>query len=232
MNRAVSSSPAAHTRPLLLFLLGILLLSLFALVAVGVRQRTLFTEWDEALKEALHAHAVATPGAAATFAALTELAADWVLYSVAGLLLLVFALIQKWRWAGIWMLAFSGNYLGRWFKVVIDRHRPVFVDPIINVGGPAFPSGHAVGATIMFGMLAYFLAKSFPKLRMGVLVAAVWFILVIDFSRIYLGAHWFSDALGATLFGLGWIMIWIAAAEAMEGSTAKADAPSSGEDKA
>src|SRR5262252_5453172 len=98
MNEAVSTLPVSRARPLLPLLLGILLLSVFALVAVGVRQRTLFTEWDEALKEALHAHAVASPGVAATFAALTELAADWALFSVAAVMLLVLALPRNWRW--------------------------------------------------------------------------------------------------------------------------------------
>jgi undecaprenyl-diphosphatase len=125
------------------------------------------------------------------------------------------AVARKWRWVVIWMLGFGGYFVAKLIKVLIDRPRPVFPDPlpIIVEKSHAFPSGHAVGATIIFALVAYFIAKTRPTLRLGSIVLAGWLILLIGFSRIYLGVHWFSDVLGGVAFGLGWVLLCIAAAK-------------------
>ncbi len=67
----------------------------------------------------------------------------------------------------------------------------------------AFPSGHASGTTIFYGLLASFIAQelSRPTRRLVYLAAAIP-ILLITLSRVYLGVHWLSDVVGGILFGL------------------------------
>src|SRR5205814_405069 len=80
---------------------------------------------------------------------------------------------------------------------------------------PSFPSGHAVGPAMFFGMLSYILICT--TRRLGWSLVPLWIVLIalLGFSRLYLGVHWFSDVIGGWLFGFGWAALWIAAAELM-----------------
>ncbi len=71
-----------------------------------------------------------------------------------------------------------------------------------------FPSWHAVTACCLYGMLAVMVARVLPGNRhwLAYGLAAVP-ILLISFSRLYLGVHWLSDVLGGLALGLGWLAI-------------------------
>jgi membrane-associated phospholipid phosphatase len=61
--------------------------------------------------------------------------------------------------------------------------------------GWSFPSGHAMGSFVTYGFLAYPLTRvpraDFPRRTALALLAVL--VLLIGFSRIYLGAHYLSD---------------------------------------
>lgn len=111
------------------------------------------------------------------------------------------------------MLIFStigGLALSQIFKILVARPRP---DPqLVNQMGhfiesDSFPSGHVLGALSLYGFLLYIsytqLKNSFlRKVLMGICLFAIFFM---GLSRIYLGAHWFSDVLGAYLIGSVWL---------------------------
>lgn len=65
----------------------------------------------------------------------------------------------------------------------------------------SFPSGHAFGAAVIFGLLAYLAAHYTPPWQyiacsfLGIL------IISIGVSRIYLGAHYPSDVLAGWILG-------------------------------
>ena len=69
--------------------------------------------------------------------------------------------------------------------------------------GSSFPSGHAFFAVMFLGILAYLFFSHVKKngWRMVALVIVILIILLIAFSRIYLGLHWASDALGGWVYG-------------------------------
>ena len=87
-------------------------------------------------------------------------------------------------------------------KAGIDRPRPG--GSLVSTSGEAFPSGHAAYSTAWV-MLAAIAAWNMPSLARDTALVGVAFGLaaVVGLSRIYLGAHWWSDVAGAWGLGLG-----------------------------
>lgn len=67
----------------------------------------------------------------------------------------------------------------------------------------SFPSGHAFGGAVVFGLLAYLAATYISGALAAVLVAL---IIIIGLSRIYLGAHYPTDILAG--WALGSLFLW------------------------
>ncbi len=94
-------------------------------------------------------------------------------------------------------------------KMVIERPRPdsVLLEFTESGGGSSFPSGHVFGATIVFGSI-FLLADSIcgerRRLALAIRVASAALLASTALSRVYVGAHWPSDVVGALLIaGLG-----------------------------
>jgi len=64
----------------------------------------------------------------------------------------------------------------------------------------------AFGGFLIF--LCFALLKSSPG-RTALLVALSLVLALMGVSRIYLGQHWFSDVMGAYLFGSLWLLLTI-----------------------
>ncbi|HVC49607.1 MAG TPA: VTT domain-containing protein [Burkholderiales bacterium] len=70
----------------------------------------------------------------------------------------------------------------------------------------SFPSTQATLAATVYGFMAYLIARELkPIWRMPVVLIAACFILIINFSTLYLGEHWLSDVLGGLCLGLAWV---------------------------
>jgi undecaprenyl-diphosphatase len=115
-----------------------------------------------------------------------------------------------------WVVAVLGNsLLNAVLKAVFQRMRPEFADPILTAPNYSFPSGHAMGSVVMYGMLTYLLFILLKgRLKRSIVVVAVTLILVIGLSRLYLGVHYFSDVLAGFMVGFGWLAIVIVGTEA------------------
>lgn len=122
------------------------------------------------------------------------------------------ALVFLWRrlWLDLSLLALislGGSTLNLVLKHLFHRERPALENPLVTLSSYGFPSGHTMGATLLYGLLALFAWRNLRnrRLRMACLFAASLWILLIGFTRIYLGAHYLSDVLGALAAGLLWL---------------------------
>lgn len=92
-------------------------------------------------------------------------------------------------------------------KRIFGRARPTtdLVRVIREFHNESFPSGHVVFYTVFFGFLAFLMYRSthYPLLvRRLVGWSCIALIMLVPFSRMYLGAHWFTDVLAGFILGL------------------------------
>ncbi|HMJ07209.1 MAG TPA: phosphatase PAP2 family protein [Chthoniobacterales bacterium] len=130
------------------------------------------------------------------------------------------ALLRARAWDRLLALActmIGGSLLNIALKHFFQRQRPVLENPLVTLTSYGFPSGHAMGATLLYGLLALFAVSSFRSGAKRVLAAvfAVVLILMIGLTRIYLGAHYLTDVLGAFAAGAVWLAFSWTAAETL-----------------
>jgi membrane-associated phospholipid phosphatase len=138
-----------------------------------------------------------------------------------GTLALVVAILlarqRRWIVLSGWVAAFVGGAVLDWaLKLAIARPRPSYGSAFLHGQSFSFPSGHAMGSLIGFGMLAYLLITfraHYRRARIWIIaIAAVWTI-AIGFSRLYLGVHYFSDVVGGYAAGVVWLAVCISGVE-------------------
>ena len=110
--------------------------------------------------------------------------------------------------------AAAGFLLGEGGKRLIDRPRPDVPWRLIALpSSPSFPSGHALESTAIYGTLALMIGRRLRRRGARLLVIALGLVLpaLIGFSRVYLGVHYFTDALAGWLLGLVLVILaaWV-----------------------
>jgi undecaprenyl-diphosphatase len=102
------------------------------------------------------------------------------------------------------------SYIG---KVATHRPRPELSFYLEK--GYSFPSGHATIAVAFYGFIGYFIFQQVKKWehKIAVIFFTLLTILLIGFSRLYLGVHFFSDVWGGFLLGTLWLLIGISLTE-------------------
>lgn len=199
----------------------LLAMLLFALIAfaVGARPPGELPRFDIALARSLHAQ-LSLPLLRAA-AMLTHLGDTLWIAPVATLLLVILLRRRQWRLAAIWAVTLIGIMpIDRGLKALFRRVRPLDDHGFISATGWSFPSGHAFGAMVFYGMLAYVLLRLLPpRLHRAVIAAALGLIGVTGTSRILLQVHYFSDVLAGYASGAAWLVLCIGIAEYLLGST-------------
>lgn len=210
------SSPAYLTVQLVLSLGATIAgLALFGLLADAVTDQAAITRLDLSFGNSLHSHASALGVTIAKGASMIGGPAAMVGLMVVGAIYLLLRR-EKLLLYG-WLVAFIGGGALDWaLKTIFRRDRPSFPNPFVHVWGYSFPSGHAMGSLIGYGMVAYVVAHSVRRRGIDLLAAACAGVLVlaIGFSRLYLGAHYLSDVLAGFAAGLAWLAANIIALEA------------------
>jgi membrane-associated phospholipid phosphatase len=101
----------------------------------------------------------------------------------------------------------GGALLNLLLKHLFHRQRPILENPLVTLSSYGFPSGHTMGATIFYGVLALIVTYWMRNWQGRVLVGcgAAIVVVLVGASRIYLGAHYFTDVIGAMAVGLAWL---------------------------
>lgn len=92
-------------------------------------------------------------------------------------------------------------------KLLFGRERPlgaVYFEPTFS-----FPSTHVTLALALYGFIALIILKRLKNRMLAISFATLLFmmVLLIGFSRIYLGVHYVSDAVGGLIVGTIWLLI-------------------------
>jgi undecaprenyl-diphosphatase len=90
-------------------------------------------------------------------------------------------------------------------KIALHTPRPI---PELYEGWSAFffPSGHATVNAVVYGFLAVMTMRgNEPILRSAIAAVCTLLVGLIALSRLYLGAHWFTDVAGGLGFGIAWV---------------------------
>jgi membrane-associated phospholipid phosphatase len=195
-------------RPRRYLFLALLCTCLFAVLATLVEAGAC-NEVDSRLVVALHQWAIDHPPALRFFTFVTDLGAGRPLYWVGTLSVFALAWRREWFRSLVWLVGLlASRPVTPWFKGQFERVRPPFVDwPDFS-----FPSGHAFGSAVTYGMLALVILRVWQGSRWRwVLAGAVWsFIGLVVLSRPIIGVHYPSDVLAGASLGLGWGFYWAA----------------------
>ncbi|HET7483365.1 MAG TPA: phosphatase PAP2 family protein, partial [Actinomycetota bacterium] len=101
-----------------------------------------------------------------------------------------------------------GNWLNQFAKAIVDRDRPDLPHPVAHASGQAFPSGHAMAATVCFGaLLVAFWPYLTPRQRAPAVATYVIVVLLVATSRVVLGVHYPTDVVAGIVLGALWLTV-------------------------
>ncbi len=142
------------------------------------------------------------------FVAFTELGGVIVVSVVAIILVLLFLTKRNYIRALLIAVGIGGvAAMNLLLKSIFERARPDLWDWIVTETHTSFPSGHATASMALALCIVYLLWNT--KWRKATIIAASVYLLLIGFSRLYLGVHFPTDILGGWLLGIGWMALVI-----------------------
>jgi undecaprenyl-diphosphatase len=111
----------------------------------------------------------------------------------------------------------GGSALNIALKHLFHRARPLLENPMVTLTTYGFPSGHTMGTTMFWGCIAIIVASSARSAAARALAfgAAAFWVAIIGGTRIYLGAHYFTDVIGAIAAGVAWLTFCWTAVETL-----------------
>lgn len=122
---------------------------------------------------------------------------------------------RRWGPIVLGLIAASGSLLMTIAgKDLVGRARPsvIYAVPPFE-DSPAFPSGHALNATVLTTIVVYVIllrTRSTWQRVVTISLGAV-FVVAMGLSRVYLGHHWLTDVVAGWMLGLAWALLVVTA---------------------
>jgi membrane-associated phospholipid phosphatase len=165
-----------------------------------------------AVDTAMHAwaHETRTDGSTTFFTLMTVIGTPVGLGVLVVLVCGALVAARRFRWAAyLAITTVIGGLLNLLLKAQFARARPDLAEALRGAHGYSFPSGHAMGSTIVFGALGYLAFRVLHRWRWRAFALAFCFTMMaaIAASRIYLGVHWISDVAAGMAAGLIWLAV-------------------------
>jgi membrane protein DedA with SNARE-associated domain/membrane-associated phospholipid phosphatase len=133
---------------------------------------------------------------------------------------LFFSLRRKWLNAiSVCTVVIGGQILVFALNVAFAHERPFSNDPANFSGIVSFPSGQVMQALVIYGLASYYLIIRLDRWRAstGIIFITLFLVLLIGFSRLYLGVNYLSDVLCGFVAGVVWLSSCITALELLRG---------------
>jgi membrane-associated phospholipid phosphatase len=199
--------PSQH-EPIALLVSAVLLVGgawLFLGVVEDVVTRDTLVDVDRAVYDWLQS--VRTPIGDDVMVTITELGGVVVTATVVGVIAAWFATTRRFRTLAYWLAAaIVAEGLVFALKYALGRVRPPNVED--TIAGFSFPSGHAAESLVVYGFLAFLLGHGKPAWQQTTFaMGAAGIALLVALSRLYLGAHWFSDVVASFGLATAWIAL-------------------------
>jgi undecaprenyl-diphosphatase len=190
-----------HKSAILLLLLGVFLpFQIFGDLAEDVWEHGGFP-FDVPILLAIRTTAQPRLDAIAT--TLTKTGVFWGVFPATLLLMLLLFIQRRWRALSYVLITSVGCIvINRAVKILLHRARPHLWDspaPELDYG---FPSGHAMASMTFVVMLVILSWNS--RWRWPVVIAGALFVILIGWTRLYLGVHYPSDVLAGWMAALSW----------------------------
>jgi undecaprenyl-diphosphatase len=164
-------------------------------------------EWDHAIQAWSQSYRADWLTALMRFISLVmsgEAAAVWI--AIIGMMLIYH---HRYQWA---LALYGGAYLGLSLipslKLIFSRLRPL-VEGHRLAPTYAFPSGHAMSATIFCGLMAWMASIRDPARKRFYWIIAGLMVFWTGASRVYLGYHWPADVMAGILIGSVYLFVCI-----------------------
>jgi undecaprenyl-diphosphatase len=190
------------------------------LVAVGaflwfanVVSRGETATFDEAFRSFIHSYSSPLLTQALMIVSFTGKVA--FLLCLGTIVTIFFIYFRRYRWLIVFLSTMAGEIvLELSLKAAYLRARPGPYFGLPAAESFSFPSGHALGSICFYGILAWLFLEKMTAcwVRVAVTVGVILWIVLIGFSRIYLGFHYPSDVAAGFFVG----MIWTSAVIAMD----------------
>ncbi|PIC84133.1 phosphatase PAP2 family protein [Sporosarcina sp. P1] len=196
-------------RLLSVWIICILFTGFFAYIARSIHLQTI-SSFDEPIIDFVQS--AEAPGLTSIMKFFTTIGSTTSV-TLLGILTLGVLLWKKYRaQAVLFTIVLIGTgILNQVLKLIFKRARPDF-NRLIDIGGYSFPSGHTMMAFSLYTVLAYIIWRNLKTTgsRISIVIVAIFMIVMIAVSRIYLGVHFPSDIVGGILASSVWLFTSIA----------------------
>jgi membrane-associated phospholipid phosphatase len=199
----------------LLLLLGLILSVLVMLLMAKIHEeiaQPFLEHVDQQLMQTIHAHN--TPALTRLAFTLSFIGSPLALVPGIALSALVLWAVKLRRDALLLVIAIGGAaLLDTVLKLHFRRIRPTVPWALVTEHSFSFPSGHSVGAVVLYGTITYLIWNHLHDLaqRAAVIASALLLIAGIGASRVYIGVHYPTDVAAGYLVGLLWLLTLIGA---------------------